>query len=209
MGHTEEIIISGKNGEGSGPDISGGETGGRGRRAKGSSTTVRTAGTETGTETRRAETKEQGIPGLAVLEVPSPVEGPAKKKKTRQSKDTKELADNLQVLIKSGFDMLALRIGEIWILSDKEANDMAQPLARIIERHNLTKQINEGSDYVALTMAVTMSILPRFLLYQQARKEVKNDSKGPVHKAHKSNDGESRPPSSSSNNVKELLPGLA
>ena len=91
-----------------------------------------TAGAETGGKTG-AEEARQGVPKLAVVEVPGD-EKPKEKKKTdtkkkkqtkeqRKAAELKELAGNLSVLIKTGFDMAAMRLGDVWEVTEEECKN--------------------------------------------------------------------------------------
>ena len=139
----------------------------------------------------------------------------SKKKKTQNTKqqkkeaEIKDLQDTLSLLIKSGFDMAALRLGPIWELTPEEVKNITGPLARIIDRQELTSAANEYGDYIALTLAVVMTTAPRIILHQEMKKggrtiepTGKNQGRNPEN-----NEGnEFIPPGGG--NVKKFVPGL-
>lgn len=218
MGQQEENKLSGEVGKSGGQTPgSGGGKQGIGKQSTSAPRAERGPGEGAGKES-------QGVPGLATIEVPG--EAPKKKqgkkssskgktaKQKKKEESVQELADNLQVLIKTGFDMLSLRAGELWALSQEEAENIASPLARILERHDLSAQASEYGDYIALAVALGLTIAPRVIMFQQEKRGVeigaaKSEYQGPDGKTGRNNNRQNGPAPRGSNNVKELLPGLA
>lgn len=96
-----------------------------------------------------------------------------KKKSTRKKK--KSTVDPLQVatLITSISSIVATRIGEHWRLTDEEAHAIAEPLTNIMERHGIIEKVGEYGDYISLTSALVVTILPRVMLTMELRKQNK------------------------------------
>ena len=212
MDKGETKITSGEVGK-----ISGGTDSKQGGERDRSTGTANTA--ETG---KRGTEAKQGIPGLAVVEVPGDEKPKEKKKsdtkKKRQTKEqkkaaeVKELAGNLSVLIKTGFDITAMRLGPVWEVTDEECKKIADPLARILERYGILEKAAEYSDFASLAVAAGSVVIPRCLIYADIKKKEeggKGEKAGKVKPAIKrdSKEGEFIP--SSGGNIKELVPGLS
>lgn len=174
-----------------------------------------TAGAETGGKTG-AEEARQGVPKLAVVEVPGD-EKPKEKKKTdtkkkkqtkeqRKAAELKELAGNLSVLIKTGFDMAAMRLGDVWEVTEEECKKIADPLARILNRYGVLEKAAEYSDFAALVMATGSVVIPRYLIYMEMKKV---DQARKVKPAVRRSNEENNPVPAAGGNVKELVPGLS
>lgn len=222
MGQQEENKLSGEAGKSGGQTPgSGGGKQGTGKQSTSAPRAERGPGERAG---EGAGKESQGVPGLATIEVPgeAPKKEQGKKssskgktaKQKKKEKSVQELADNLQVLIKTGFDMLSLRAGELWALSQEEAENIASPLARILERYDLSAQASEYGDYIALAVALGLTIAPRVIMFQQEKRGVKigaakSEYQGPDGKTGGNNNRQNGPAPRGSNNVKELLPGLA
>lgn len=97
---------------------------------------------------------------------------PKKKQQTKkQEKENIEfLKSNLQALIQTGFHVTATKTGvETWNVDDKEAEQIADPLANIINRMVPTLD-EKQSDYVALAMALGVTVTPRAMMHIQQKK---------------------------------------
>jgi hypothetical protein len=135
-------------------------------------------------------TTETDIPKLVLVNVPeidepdqeekSVVPSPAKNEKKRPRKDVQmELKkDQVAVLIKTTFDILASREGsELWKLSQKECDLIADPLATILNKSPMMNgAVSKYGDVIALVVAVATVILPR-LMVQLATKKKKEKVK--------------------------------
>lgn len=195
----------------------------------GSSTnTGTTAGTGTGTGTgtttgARATTKgkqTEKSSELPPIVVPQPEE---KKKrgrppKTTTSVKTKKNETSLNVsqitaLIVATSSMMASREGfEHWMITEKEAQQIAQPLSNIIENNESFKKIAEHSDSIALVTACIMIFAPRIVITIQkgkkkksVKKELKKiDNSGTSKTDNRRNDGQN---SDSGNDVGSSIYG--
>lgn len=204
------------------------ETGKTGEQIIGGGNTPRTGNKNsstpgTGEKTGGTEKGKQGIPKLVMVEDPSEIEvkketkkSDSKKKKAtqlnpKQQKKAQELADlqdTLTLLLKSTFDMVAIR-SPIWEVTDEEIKNITGPLTRIIDRHNFAAAANEYGDYVALTLAVGMTVAPRVLLAQEMRKGGYSlDTKRKADSLNNNNDRQENFITPDSSNVKKLIPGL-
>lgn len=128
------------------------------------------------------------VPRMVNVEVPTPDEpqpapnpaAPKKKKpqaKTAAAKKIGVTGENLTGIIKACGDIVGNREGyEIWKLDDKECQQLAEPLSRIIARSEYLERItDEYGDYIALTIAASTVIIPRLLVQAQTNKENKKN----------------------------------
>jgi hypothetical protein len=172
-----------------------------------------------------------GIPGTVKQGTPAAVEVPVipglddikeEKKQTKKKKSSggdkaakKDLSRNIAALLQTSSDLVALRAGDLWKLDPEEVQSIADPLAGIIARHDLTEAAGEYGDYIGLALALGLTIIPRVLIAQAANKQgggvklgagagTKGADKGPTRE---NNAGSGNAPSGSGN-VKKLLPGL-
>jgi hypothetical protein len=147
-----------------------------------------TAGTKRGRGRPRksAAAEKTIVPRMVDVEVPTPDEpAPAPRPAAPKKKPTKAAAakrigvtgDNLTGIIKACGDIVGNREGyEIWKLDDKECQQLAEPLSRIIARSEYLERItDEYGDYIALTIAASTVIIPRLLVQAQTNKENKKN----------------------------------
>ncbi len=146
----------------------------------GASTAGITTGTGTGTggtETGGKTTGEgiQGVPELVVLDpekIPAQDNKPKKKKKlTKKEVQLGELQQNIQVLLLGGFELLSKRAGSHWIISVEESEKIAEPLTRILDRMEVSEKLAAYSDYLTLTAAVAITVLPRLMVSAEMKKQ--------------------------------------
>ena len=146
----------------------------------GASTAGITTGTGTGTggtETGGKTTGEgiQGVPELVVLDpekIPAQDNKPKKKKKlTKKEVQLGELQQNIQVLLLGGFELLSKRAGSHWIISVEESEKIAEPLTRILDRMEVSEKLAAYSDYLTLTAAVAITVLPRMMVSAEMKKQ--------------------------------------
>jgi len=144
-----------------------------------------TAGSTTGTGTGTGEpgtggktTGEgiQGTPELVVLDpekIPAQDNKPKKKKKKPSKKDVQmgELQQNIQVLLLGGFELLSKRAGSHWAISVEESEKIAEPLTRILDRMEVSEKLAAYSDYITLTAAVGITVLPRVMVSAEMKKQ--------------------------------------
>lgn len=135
----------------------------------------RTGGTPGRTETGKEPKKE--VPGLpSVTEPAAPVPEQPKKAQRRKPRKTKKdasfNADQISALILTGTTIVASRPGmEVWQISQEEANQLAAPIANMIEKSEKLKEMSEHADAIALVTASIMIFGPRAFAYAQIKKQ--------------------------------------
>ena len=200
------------------------KNGGTGRTGggDGSTSTAGNRGGGGGTEGKGQPSDKTAVKNL-VTEKPKPediVPVPPTPKKTTKKKLTKkeqarleridELAENISVIIKTGFELVAMRTDPLWCISTDEANSIAAPLARIMDRMELTEKIDEYGDYVALAAAAGWVVVPRFLMYQDKKKGgARGGTKRPDNITSEQSGPGNKPAPARSNNVKEFIPPIS
>jgi hypothetical protein len=104
-------------------------------------------------------------------------EGPQPQKKTsnRKRKDINAeiKKDQISVLIKTTFDIIAARPGfEIWKLSAQESALIAEPLAQVMNKNPfISGAASKYGDMIALVVALATVIIPRLFVQLAAQKE--------------------------------------
>jgi hypothetical protein len=124
------------------------------------------------------------------LNLPQPkVKTPVKPKS--QKKEINELSDNFHVLIKSAFDLIALRAGKIWEISDFEAEQIARPLAAVCDDFGWLNTTSKYANIFGLTMAVGIVFTPRIIISFKDRpqRRVPDAPIRPIAKDAKGSDG--------------------
>lgn len=139
------------------------------------STAGSTSGTGTGTGGKTTGEGIQGVPELVVLDpekIPAQDNKPKKKKKlTKKEVQLGELQQNIQVLLLGGFELLSKRAGSHWIISVEESEKIAEPLTRILDRMEVSEKLSAYSDYLTLTAAVAITVLPRLMVSAEMKKQ--------------------------------------
>lgn len=132
-----------------------------------------TGDTNTKSGRRKKYSEEKEFLGLSIEEEESDImekskeikaKKSGKKTTTKKINETKLVEENVSMMLRLGSGMLAERVGEHWNISDAEANSIAEPLARIMERLNLTKLTGKYMDYISLVTAVGMVVVPRIMI---------------------------------------------
>lgn len=67
-----------------------------------------------------------------------------------------------------------------WQLSEKEINDLAQPIANLLEKSKAFEEITKHSDAIALTSASIMILAPRLFMTSQTLKSRKEKKHGDI-----------------------------
>ena len=225
--------VSGEVGEGTGTDT------GKGRSSSDSGTgTAKTGrGRKTGTGGTGTDTTDQkgkdesvlAVPEIVESPVPVPEKKPAKKRTTKKKKVVKKQpsfsADQISTLLMGVTSILASRPGmEVFMLSETECNQIAVPLANMIEESGYSESVGKYSNQIALGSACLMIFIPRILIYIEQQKSKKVQQNGGLklerNKESKS-DGSNRKSDSGTNagstgnvprndsNVIATLPALA
>jgi hypothetical protein len=134
------------------------------------------AANQTDAGTGKRKTKGNTIADLGddVTEISvttSPENKPKQTRKPRKPKNNlAEVTANISTIMSITYAMVGnviLKAPEIWTISDDEANDIAEPLAKILDRMELTDKINKSSDVVTLCMALIAVNAPRIMMYKQ------------------------------------------
>ncbi len=115
---------------------------------------------------------------LADDEIPADPKDPAPKKsssKKRKDVQFEIKKEQLAVLIKSTFDIIGSREGlEIWKLSQKEAQTIADPLCGLMAKNPFVDRItSEYGEWIALIVALGTIIIPRAFIYWAAKPKKK------------------------------------
>lgn len=133
------------------------------------------------------EAEGKGVPGLAVLSegVPAPAEPKKKQRRKPSSKKKKEEpsfnAEQLSALIMTTSAIVASRPGmEIWALKPEEANQLASPIANMVEKSEKLKNMGEYADAISLVTASLIIFTPRAVIYAGQQKQKKIDRNGGV-----------------------------
>lgn len=154
----------------------------RSRNSSTANTTSPGPGTGTGQpDTGTGETQEnkiQGVPRQVSIDdiVPVPVpSGPKPRvRKPAQPKvnpELQELADNIKLFTMAAFSGLAAVHNPIWELRADEAENIAGPAARIMERLGALETTNAAADYIALTIGLAVIVVPRMVLIKSMQPE--------------------------------------
>ena len=112
-------------------------------------------------------------------EIPEDPKAPAapKKSSSRKRKDIQYefKKEQLAVLIKSTFDIIGSREGlEIWKLSQKESEQIADPLCALMAKNPFVDRItSEYGEWIALIVALGTIIIPRAFIYWAAKPKKK------------------------------------
>jgi len=121
--------------------------------------------------------KDTGNQNSKVFEIP--VVESAKPKKTKADQ---ELTANIQMLLEVTFNVLAIKAGEHWSLTNEESLLIADPMSRILKRLGVNKTASKYMDYITLTTAAGIVIIPRVIISKELHK---NTSRGNIDNAEK------------------------
>lgn len=137
-------------------------------------------------------------PDIVKIEIPKlneNIEKPAKRQYNKRNKNVENLNqnsntnskksgknnsddyENISTLIKTGFTVVSLRAGEQWNIDDNEANSIAKPLSKILEKYNLIEKLEKVSDPVALIVATGTVVMPRLIMTLNLNKEKEGEKK--------------------------------
>lgn len=102
----------------------------------------------------------------------TPIESPKKEKrkynKTKKSEksnsDNEGTIQNISALMMAGFGIASSRLGDHWNINSKEANSIAIPLTKILDKYNLLEKAENISDPLALIIAVGTITIPRVIM---------------------------------------------
>jgi len=151
------------------------------------------AGTRPGTGT---ETEKEKVSGLAPVTGTPPAPEPPKKKARRKSapkkkEETTFNADQISALILSTSAIVGSRPGmEVFTLTQTEAQQLATPIANMIEKSEKLSKMSEHADALALVSASLIIFAPRILVYHDQQKQKKIAASGGVKVVHEKRKGE-------------------
>jgi hypothetical protein len=84
--------------------------------------------------------------------------------KTATKSEMKEAESDISDLLVMGFGVVSLRAGDHWAIDKKEADSIAKPLSKILEKYNLMNKAQEASAPIALIMATASIVIPRIII---------------------------------------------
>lgn len=126
---------------------------------------------------------ENNIPQLVLVEEPGggteeeagPQPSAKAPKRKRKDVNTELKKDQIAVLIKTTFDIIASREGlELWKLSQQESEAIGEPLAQILNKNPfIAGAATKYGDLIALIAAIATVIIPRLFVQFAADKEKK------------------------------------
>lgn len=120
---------------------------------------------------------EQGTPDA--VPVPVPIEKATRKKSVKNVSKAlalKELTDNVTAVLLMGC-AVASKFNKVWEISKQEAEAIAEPLCKILEKKGSFEKMAEASDSVALVVAVGMVFVPRAVTVYTDNQQKKARSK--------------------------------
>jgi hypothetical protein len=91
----------------------------------------------------------------------------------KKNHDTVQTVYMVQTLLTVVFNISAMRLGEHWKLSNEESKNLAEPIAAILDRHDLTEKTGAYGDYIALVAAIGMIIVPKVMIQLELSKQKK------------------------------------
>ena len=147
-------------------------------------------GTSTGTGTagpgpRKAEEGKK-LPELAPVKetVPAPAE-PAKKQRRKPKKMKEEPqsfnAEQISTLIQTATSIVGSRPGmEIWTLRKEECDQLATPIANMVQKSEKLQNMGEYADAISLVTSALIIFAPRAVVFTQQQKQKKIQNAGGV-----------------------------
>lgn len=161
--------------------------------------TEKETGTGAGTETGKGDVgQDSGLPilehGTPILDLPEivndkpvmnmtiPVPASLPKKSHHKKAETKPAqndttAENLGMLLMTGFTIISIRAGDHWKLDENEVKAITEPMARIINRLIPAASSSKYTDYALLALGLTMVITPRVMMSMELSKGGKKDER--------------------------------
>lgn len=147
---------------------------------------------------RNPEKKEKEKPELLAVNAAVP-EPPKKKQQRKPRKPKKEEtsfnSEQISSLILSASAIVASRPEmAVWALRPEEANQLATPIANMIQKSEALQKMGEYSDAVALVTASLVIFAPRAMVYHDQQKK-KKEAQGVIKRVdkRKSETGSNKP----------------
>lgn len=177
-----------------------GQTGGS---TTGSSTKNTTSGGRTGTRSAGSgspggKTEKDKPNGLVVVDIPgdkTDEKKPARRgrppgststtKKKTTAATQKSDTQHIKILLLTVSGIVASREGmSIWALTPQEIDSLADPLAAVMDKHNVGKATGEYAEYIALVMALLVVFVPKYLMWSEQNKQKKEQKKNEIQRSH-------------------------
>jgi hypothetical protein len=92
-----------------------------------------------------------------------------------QAKKEADLKGNITVFLVTSFGFISGKCGPHWAMQQKEAESIADPLAKILNKTVLAKIAMENSDYFALAMACMIVFTPKIITQAAINSEKKKN----------------------------------
>jgi hypothetical protein len=106
----------------------------------------------------------------------------------------------LKILVLTMSGIVASRPGmEVWNMSMEEVEQIIEPLANILAKHNVGQATSEYADYIALLMAVTIIFVPKYLIWKQTRPKKEKKKNEPIRNTNTANESRTTGASSQGN----------
>lgn len=137
--------------------------------------------TTTATDTATTGTEKTGLPELALVnnetssEIPQPKKAKQKRTRTKKNKnDANFNAEQLKAILLTVSAMAeTTEATSFFALSEKEAEQIAIPLANIIANNDSLTALTEHSDSIALVTACFIIFVPKLFLFMAYQKNKK------------------------------------
>ncbi|MBT9175191.1 MAG: hypothetical protein DDT22_00865 [candidate division WS2 bacterium] len=193
------------NAETSGGNLGEVNEGGKGRVEIGGIGGGRNNRSETGATDRNTDrkTKEKSV-GLAIVDVPKPKE---KKREKLKEKEEDALQENLNILLISTFDVIALKAGKHWQLAKEEADAISKPAAKILMKQISKEKTDKYGDYIVLFIASLLTVIPRIIITKELKEQENIGRKREV--TNNTQSGTTPSAASVADSIKELQPSLS
>jgi hypothetical protein len=158
---------------------------GRGRPRKSESGS---SGSKTATDIPKLVLVEDPAGEEEADQTPAAPKNPTKRKRKDIQYEIKK--EQLAVLIKTTFDIVGSREGmEIWKLSQKEAELIAEPLSALMAKNPLVDKLtSQYGDWIALIIALGTIIVPRAFIMMATKKKEKKETVKPYVTINKANE---------------------
>jgi len=162
------------------------------------STSTRNTGNRTGGRGANGRTKPPGgettesdknVPKLVNVDIPGQGTEQAEKKprgrppgsksttnkpKTTRKANTKTDSQHIKILMLTVSGIIASRENmQMWALTPQEIDSLAEPLAAVLDKHNVGQATGEYAEYIALVMALFVVFVPKYLMWKEINKQRK------------------------------------
>lgn len=134
---------------------------------------------------RKKEEKEHEKPNDFDIskEIPSEINVSTKPNQKKEIKEEEKIKkaqnslfkENIKMFLSIGFGVVANRAGDHWNITEKEAENIANPLTNIMSKLQYVEEIAQNMDYINLTSALLGTIAPRAIKTMQEKKKGGND----------------------------------